>query len=103
MVERQTPRDAASPVVTDHGKTLEPERTHDGQLIEDHGALGVGAMVRASWWLATLPVATKIRANDGEALGEDWRDAMPAGVRLWIAVEQTHRGALTSMHEIDFQ
>ena len=55
VVERHPVRDPATTVMPDHGEALEPEPTHDLDLIGRHGALAVVHMPFAAVRLSESP------------------------------------------------
>ena len=86
MLDTHSPSHAPASVVSDNGELIKPKAAHHFDLIQRHRTLRIIDVVLALRRLAAIPVATKIRRNDGELLSEAWRDLMPLDVRLRIPV-----------------
>ena len=83
--------DPAAAVVAGEHEALVAERRHDLDHVLRHRALGVGGVLRVGGRLAAVAVAAQVGADDGEALGQRRRHAVPHGVGLRIAVQEQER------------
>jgi hypothetical protein len=70
-IQRHPVRDTAAPVVPDNSERIEPQPSHDLDLIRCHGALGVTGMVCTTVGLRAVAVASQIRRDDGKGFGEE--------------------------------
>ena len=73
-----------------HGEALEPEPTHDLDLIGRHGALAVMHAVRRRPAFR-VAIAAQVGRDHGEALGQARRNLVPGEVGLRMAVQQQER------------
>ena len=48
-------------------------------------------MIRERQGPGRTSVASKVRADDGDPPGEQWRNQMPCGVRARVSVQQDNR------------
>src|SRR5580704_10229662 len=73
---------------------IEPELTHEFNLIRRHRTLRIGRMIYPSRRLCRQSISPQIRGDNGEPLGQMRGDFAPHDVRLWGAVEKEKRRAI---------
>ena len=91
-VEGEPVGDAGAAVVAHDGEAIEAERLHDGDAVARHGALGIGRVVVAVGGRCVgEAVAAQVHDDDGRLGGQLRGEAVPAGVRLRVAVKAEKR------------
>ena len=74
---------------------------HDLQLILGHRSLRIHGVISSARGLVAVAVTPEIRADDGEALGEDRCHAVPHRVRLRVAVQEEQGHSPATMGNVD--
>src|SRR5437762_13891524 len=101
MIPRQPMSDTPAAIVSGEREARKAERFHDFDLVLRHGPLGIVDVRRAAVRLAGIPVAAKIRANDGKALRQTRSDLVPHRVRLRVTMQEQERRTAAADDEID--
>jgi hypothetical protein len=70
-------------------------------LIVRHHALRISQVFRVAWRFRAVAATAKIGTDDGKSLGKDWRNAMPADMRLRVAMQQQNWTTATASNKID--
>jgi hypothetical protein len=73
---------------------IEPELTHEFNLIRRHRTLRIGRMIYPSRRLCGQSISPQIRGDNGEPLRQMRGNFAPHDVRLWGAVEKEKRRAI---------
>src|SRR5271165_6726271 len=75
-------------------KLVEPELTHEFNLVRCHRTLRIGRMIHPSRRLGGQSISPQIRGDNGEPLGQSRGNFAPHDVRLRGAVEKEKRRAI---------
>lgn len=102
MVERETKRDVASPIVPDDSETLVTELVHESDEVIRHGPFGRAMVVGRGGWTTRASVAAQVRAHHAQSVVDQLGgDAMPGRRRARMTVHQQHGRAYTAVANED--
>ena len=79
---------------------LEAKLLHHVHLVLGHDALGVIHVLRVSFDLGAVAVASQVRADNGEILGQTRCDLVPHGMGLGVPVEHQHGRPAAALHQV---
>jgi hypothetical protein len=88
MIENQSVRDTAAPVVTRKNETGWTQRSHHGHLVFRHLTLRIVDMAATARRLATIPAAAKIGSHDAEMFSESRAKLAPNNMGVRVAVQE---------------
>ena len=93
MIDQHAMRYARAAIMRERFEACETERLHDAHHVLCHHAFAVRRMVHTGvgGGFVAIAITTQIHRDQGEMLGEHWRDTMPNQVRLRMTVQQQER------------
>jgi hypothetical protein len=101
VIEREAVRHPPAAVVTGNRETSEAERSHDRHHVARKRTLGVRRVILGRCRTPAGAVAAQIRADDGEALGEQRRDLAPHQRGFRESMEQQHSRPRSGDERVD--
>jgi hypothetical protein len=85
--------------MSNNSKPLKTQTLHGFHLISRHHAFGVRQTFRVTWRFPAIAIPAKVWTDHRKAFGKDWRHAVPADVRLWVAMKEQNWTAMASLNE----